>query len=341
MVHISVLQKEVLQYLEPKPNENFIDCTIGEGGHTAAILEKTGHKGKILGIEADTELYQKLKSRMAEFPISNFQFSKRLILVNDNFVNLKEIVKREKFKSVSGILFDLGMSSWHLEESGRGFSFQKKEPLDMRYNPGNPLTPLEVNRAKQKQKENRPLTGLTAEKILNYWSEREIEKILREYGEEQLSQQIAKEIIELRKLRPIKNTFQLVEIIKKVVPLWYQHKKIHFATRTFQALRIAVNDELNNLKKALPQAVDILKDGGRLVVISFHSLEDRIVKNFFKNYIGITYVKLQILTKKPIRPGEEEIKINLRSRSAKLRAAIKLTSNKYEQRSNSQPTNFN
>ena len=320
MVHIPVLQKEVLQYLEPKPNENFIDCTIGEGGHTAAILEKTGHKGKILGIEADTELYQKLKSRMAEFPISNFQFSKRLILVNDNFVNLKEIVKREKFKSVSGILFDLGMSSWHLEESGRGFSFQKKEPLDMRYNPGNPLT---------------------AEKILNYWSEREIEKILREYGEEQLSQQIAKEIIELRKLRPIKNTFQLVEIIKKVVPLWYQHKKIHFATRTFQALRIAVNDELNNLKKALPQAVDILKDGGRLVVISFHSLEDRIVKNFFKNYIGITYVKLQILTKKPIRPGEEEIKINLRSRSAKLRAAIKLTSNKYEQRSNSQPTNFN
>ena len=320
MVHIPVLQKEVLQYLEPKPNENFIDCTIGEGGHTAVILEKTGHKGKILGIEADTELYQKLKSRMAEFPISNFQFSKRLILVNDNFVNLKEIVKREKFKSVSGILFDLGMSSWHLEESGRGFSFQKKEPLDMRYNPGNPLT---------------------AEKILNYWSEREIEKILREYGEEQLSQQIAKEIIELRKLRPIKNTFQLVEIIKKVVPLWYQHKKIHFATRTFQALRIAVNDELNNLKKALPQAVDILKDGGRLVVISFHSLEDRIVKNFFKNYIGITYVKLQILTKKPIRPGEEEIKINLRSRSAKLRAAIKLTSNKYEQRSNSQPTNFN
>ena len=320
MVHIPVLQKEVLQYLEPKPNENFIDCTIGEGGHTAAILEKTGPKGKILGIEADTELYQKLKSRMAEFPISNFQFSKRLILVNDNFVNLKEIVKREKFKSVSGILFDLGMSSWHLEESGRGFSFQKKEPLDMRYNPGNPLT---------------------AEKILNYWSEREIEKILREYGEEQLSQQIAKEIIELRKLRPIKNTFQLVEIIKKVVPLWYQHKKIHFATRTFQALRIAVNDELNNLKKALPQAVDILKDGGRLVVISFHSLEDRIVKNFFKNYIGITYVKLQILTKKPIRPGEEEIKINLRSRSAKLRAAIKLTSNKYEQRSNSQPTNFN
>ena len=320
MVHIPVLQKEVLQYLEPKPNENFIDCTIGEGGHTAAILEKTGPKGKILGIEADTELYQKLKSRMAEFPISNFQFSKRLILVNDNFVNLKKIVKREKFKSVSGILFDLGMSSWHLEESGRGFSFQKKEPLDMRYNPGNPLT---------------------AEKILNYWSEREIEKILREYGEEQLSQQIAKEIIELRKLRPIKNTFQLVEIIKKVVPLWYQHKKIHFATRTFQALRIAVNDELNNLKKALPQAVDILKDGGRLVVISFHSLEDRIVKNFFKNYIGITYVKLQILTKKPIRPGEEEIKINLRSRSAKLRAAIKLTSNKYEQRSNSQPTNFN
>ncbi len=298
MIHIPVLQKEVIDYLNPGPNENFIDCTVGGGGHTAAILEKTSPKGKVLGIEVDTELYQKLKSRMAEFPISNFQFPKRLILVNDNFVNLKEIVEKEKFKNVSGILFDLGMSSWHLEESVRGFSFQRKESLDMRYNPQNPLT---------------------AENILNYYSKEEIEKILREYGEEQFARSIAKNIVEIRKLKPIQNTFQLVEIIKRATPAWYQRQK-HFAAKTFQALRIAVNDELNNLAKALPQALEILKPGGRLAVISFHSLEDRIVKNFLRDKFKQNSIK--ILTKKPIGPSEEEIKTNPRSRSAKIRAAI-------------------
>ena len=165
---------------------------------------------------------------------------------------------------------------------------------------------------------------LTAEKILNYWSKFEIEKILKEYGEEKFARQIAKVIIEERKIQPIKNTLQLVEIIKKAVPKRYLDQKIHFATRTFQALRIAVNDELNNLKKALPQALEILKPKGRLVVISFHSLEDRIVKNFFKQQTREGLPKIKILTKKPIRPSIEEIKINPRSRSAKLRAAQKL-----------------
>ncbi|GAI10311.1 unnamed protein product, partial [marine sediment metagenome] len=219
--------------------------------------------------------------------------------VCDNFANLKEIVKRERFLAVSGILFDLGMSSWHLTEAGRGFSFLKNEPLDMRYSPQNPLT---------------------AEKIVNYWSKSEIEKILREYGEERFAKKIAEKIIEVRKSKPIKTTFQLVEIVRKAVSSRYQPQKIHFATRTFQALRITVNDELNNLEKVLPQTLEILKPGGRLVVISFHSLEDKIVKNFYRDS---SPEKLKILTKKPIRPQKEEIKINPRSRSAKLRACQK------------------
>ena len=287
-MHIPVLQKEVVKYLDPKTNENFIDCTVGEAGHSLAILELNGPKGKVLGIDRDKNQILKLKK------------IERLVLINDNFSNLKEIVEKEKFHSVSGILFDLGMASSHLEESGRGFSFLKKEPLDMRYNLENPLT---------------------AEKILNYWSELDIEKILEEYGEEKFSSQIAKEVIRQRKVRPISNTFQLVDILKTAIPYKYQHQRIHFATRTFQALRIAVNDELEHFKKALPQATEILNKGGRLAVISFHSLEDRIVKFFFKE--KLLTGELKILTKKPIGPGEQEIKINPRSRSGKLRVAIK------------------
>jgi 16S rRNA (cytosine1402-N4)-methyltransferase len=293
-MHIPVLQKEVLEYLDPKPNENFIDCTLGEGGHTLAILERILPGGKILGIDWSEEL---IKSFKFQVPSSK----KNIILVCDNFANLKEVVRREKFKSIFGILFDLGMSSWHLEKSERGFSFLRNEPLDMRYNPMGPLT---------------------AEKIVNYWSEIEIEKLLREYGEERFSKEIAQRIIKARKFKPIENTFHLVKIVRDAVPVWYQHKKMHFATKTFQAIRITVNDELNNLEKVLPQTIEILKSGGRLVIISFHSLEDRIVKNFYKNQAKNGLVK--VLTKKPIEPAREEIKINPRSRSAKLRAAVKI-----------------
>lgn len=302
-MHIPVLQKEVLKYLDPKPNENFVDCTIGEGGHTLAILEKNKPNGKVLGIEIDPVLYQKMRSRMVK--IQN-----RLILVNDSFVNLKEIVKRENFENISGILFDLGMSSWHLEESGRGFTFLKNEPLDMRYVKNLAGSGILVKK------------DLTAERIVNEWPEEKIKKILKEYGEERFAKKIAEEIVKRRKIKKIETTFQLVEIIKKATPIWYHHKKIHFATRTFQALRIAVNDELNNLKKTLPQVLNVLNPNGRLVIISFHSLEDRIVKNFFKE--SFQKGLLKILTKKPIRPSEEEIKINPRSRSAKLRAGIKI-----------------
>jgi len=231
MIHIPVLQKEVLKYLDPKPNQNFIDCTIGGAGHTLAILEKNKPEGKILGIEWDAELYKNLSRATIN----------RLVLVNDNFVNLKEIVDREKFKPVHGILFDLGMSSWHLEESERGFSFLRNEPLDMRFGAQNELT---------------------AEEIVNKWRAKDIEKVLEEYGEERFAERIAKNIVEIRKFKSIETTFQLLDVIKKAVPGWYQHQRLHFATKTFQALRIAVNDELENLKEVLPQALEILMPGG-------------------------------------------------------------------------------
>lgn len=293
-MHIPVLQKEVLEYLDPKPNENFIDGTCGGAGHTLAILEKNGPQGKVLGIDQDPNQIKNCQLKIKDF-------KERVVLVCDNFANLKKIVDKYKFKSIQGILLDLGMSSWHLAASERGFTFKKREPLDMRYDPQNQLT---------------------AEKIINFWSKFELERILNEYGEEQFSKKIAEEIINARRIKPIKNTVQLVEIIKRAVPYSYQNRKIHLATKTFQALRIAVNDELNNLKTVLPQSIDVLKPGGRIVVISFHSLEDRIVKIFFREQAKEG--SLKILTKKPISPLLKEVRINPRARSAKLRSAIKI-----------------
>lgn len=296
-MHIPVLQKEVIQYLDPKPNENFIDATFGQGGHTFLILRENKPKGKVLGIDIDPAQIEN-----AKLQTSSIEFENRLILVNDSYINLKNIVEKHNFKPINGILFDLGMSSQHLEESGRGFSFQKDESLDMRYD--------------KNQKH------LTAENIINEWTEKEIEQILREYGEERFSRKIAQEIIQARKKNLVKSTFQLAEIIKRSTPSWYQKKRIHFATRTFQALRIAVNDELETIKQGLAKALDILEKEGRLVVISFHSLEDRIVKNFLKEKAKQGLIRIQ--TKKPIRPCFEEIKSNKRSRSAKLRAGIRI-----------------
>ncbi|MBZ9572146.1 16S rRNA (cytosine(1402)-N(4))-methyltransferase RsmH [Patescibacteria group bacterium] len=305
MVHVPVLQKEVIKYLTPESNQNFIDCTIGEGGHALAIIEKILPKGKLLGIDWNPELIRELKIKYKKA-----RFKKNLILVYDNFSNLKEIVKRYNFKQVLGILFDLGISSWHLKESKGGFSFLKNEPLDMRYNVTHFL------------RSSKSCDGLTAEKIINGWSEKKLEKIFKEYGEEKFSRRITREIVENRKVRKIGTTLQLVEIIKRAVPSWYRHKKIHFATKSFQALRIAVNDELKNLEKALPQALEILKPQGKLIIISFHSLEDRISKNFLRD--NSKQGLLKILTKKPKTPTKAEIFINPRSRSAKLRVAIKL-----------------
>lgn len=294
-MHLPVLKEKVIEYLDPKENENFVDCTFGEGGHTKEILKKNKPEGKVLAIEIDPDLYEKGKELEKKF-------KGRLILKRGNFAELKKIVKEEKFSPVNGILFDLGISSWHLEKSQRGFSFKRDELLIMRY--------------------DKNLKDLTPIDVLNKFPEREIEKILKNYGQERFAKQIAKEIVKERKQKRIETTFQLVQIIRKATPRWYQRRKIHFATKTFLALRIFVNQELENLKEGLKQALEILERNGNIVVISFHSLEDKIVKEFFKK--AKKKGLLEILTKKPETPSKEEIQKNKRARSAKLRAAKKL-----------------
>lgn len=288
------MKEEVIRFLDPKPGEDFIDCTVGLGGHALAVLERNKPDGKVLGIDFDPQLLEELKRS-----VHGTELEKRLILVCDNFANLEAVAERNGFVGVSGVLFDLGLSSWHLEASGRGFSFWRNEPLDMRYNPQS--------------------NTLTAEAILNTWSIKDIERILRVYGEEPFARRIAKQIVEAR---PLRTTLDLVMAVERATPPWYHRRRIHSATKTFQALRIAVNGELENLEKALPQALNVLYSGGKLAVIAFHSLEDRIVKNFMREKAkeGV----LKILTKKPIRPSEEEIKANPRARSARFRVAIKL-----------------
>jgi 16S rRNA (cytosine1402-N4)-methyltransferase len=292
-MHIPVLEEETLKILDPKPNENFIDATMGHAGHSLRILERTGPSGKLLGIDQTPEQIETARDRTKDF-------AGRVALAMDNFSNLKDIAGRNDIGPINGILFDLGFSSWHVDESGKGFTFQKDEPLLMNYAPD----------------------GLTAEQIVNQWPEEDLEMIFSQYGQEKFSKKIARQIEGSRRKKPITSTLQLVEEIKAAVPQRYQHGKTHCATRVFQALRIAANQELENLRRALPQALEILAPGGRLAVISFHSLEDRIVKVFLKEEEAKGSVK--ILTKKPIAPGPAEIGSNPRSRSAKLRAVQKI-----------------
>ncbi|OGZ69435.1 MAG: 16S rRNA (cytosine(1402)-N(4))-methyltransferase [Candidatus Staskawiczbacteria bacterium RIFCSPHIGHO2_12_FULL_38_11] len=302
MIHKPVLVKEVLEYLDPKPNENFIDGTIGQAGHAIEILKKNGPDGKVLGIDLDA-------SQVENSKLSAIDAKERITLVNDSYANIKEIVEKISFKPVSGILLDLGYSSWHIENSNRGFSFTRNEMLDMRYDLHNTLT---------------------AAKIVNEYREDEIEKIIKDFGEEKFARQIAKEITKQRKVKKIESTFDLMDIIASAIPTFAKSKsqglsawaKAQVGAKTFQALRIAINGELDNLEKFLPQAIEVLDQGGRLVIMSFHSLEDRIVKNFFKNKEKENILK--ILTKKPIVAGLDEVNSNPRSRSAKLRAAIKI-----------------
>ena len=284
-MHTPVLLEKVLELLNPQPNQNFIDCTAGAGGHTFAILELAAPKGKVLAIDWDPNAISLLKPQ------------NRLLAREGNYADIAEIARQEKFHPVHGILFDLGFSLNQIEKSQRGFSFMRNEPLDMRYNQNNPDT---------------------AEKILNYYSRTQLEHIFKEYGEEQYARQIAAEIIEVRAQKPIRTTKQLVEVIERATPKSYRHKKIHAATKTFQALRIEVNDELGNLQRGLSEAVEILEPGGKIAVLSFHSLEDRIAKNFLKQNQS-----LNLITKKPVVATAQEIKPNPRARSAKLRVAVK------------------
>jgi 16S rRNA (cytosine1402-N4)-methyltransferase len=309
--HIPVLLEEVLQFLDPKPGENFVDGTLGGGGYSRAILEKNQPGGKVLAIDLDDEAIKNF-----QYPISNIQ-DKLFIAVQGNFANLDKIIVNHKFFNISGIVADIGLSSFQLDDSGRGISFQKKEPLDMRFD----------------QTSQEP----DAKFILNNHSLQELTEIFRKYGEDKYSAKIAKEIVQERSKKPIHYTSELFEIIEQALPKPVKHKANDSARRIFQALRIAVNHELSNLESFLPKALDLLNPGGRLVVVSFHSLEDRIVKQFFQASAKGCICPLdfpqcicgknavaKILTKKPVTASTDELEENSRSKPAKLRALIKL-----------------
>ena len=296
VLHIPVLKKEVLELLDPRPDENFVDATVNGGGYAMSILEKTAPNGKILAFDLDEKVLEKFKEKARTEGLEE-----RIVPIPENFAEIQGVVGEKSFGPVDGIVADLGFSSWQIEKSGRGFSFLRDEPLLMNFNES---------------------SSKTAEQIVNEASEEEIIKILREYGEERFAPSIARHLVGARKIKKIQTTFELVEVIKKSMPFRFQRGKIHPATRTFQALRIAVNDELGNLKKLLADGFEVLSDGGRFAIVSFHSLEDRIVKNFFREKKAEG--QGEILTKKPITPGEAEISENPRSRSAKLRAIKKL-----------------
>lgn len=311
--HIPVLLNKVIEIVDPKQGENLIDGTLGGGGHAEAILKKTFSDGKMLGIDLDNEALIESKRRLDKY-------ADRVTLEKGNFVNFLEFTKKHNFHPVNIFFLDLGISSQQLDSDSMGLSFLKNNSLDMRIGGGGSYD-----------------DRITAEQIINNWSADEIIKILKDYGEERYAKLIVRTIISTRKEKKIENTKQLVDIISSSVPERYKNQKIHYATKTFQALRIAVNQELESLQIVLPKAFELLQSGGRIGIISFHSLEDRIVKRFFQKEardclceIGTpTCVckhkkSLEILTKKPITASSEELQKNPRSRSAKLRVAKKI-----------------
>ncbi len=302
--HVPVLLEAVLAYLAPHPGGRYIDATIGGGGHAEAILTASAPDGRLLGIDVDPDALGRSHRRL-------HRFGHRVVLVHGNFDQLARIARRHGFVPADGILMDLGVSADQLADPARGFSFLLSGPLDMRMDPSQPRT---------------------AADLVNTLSEAELAHLIRTYGEEKYARRIARAIVEAR---PITTTTQLADLIAQVVPR-RPGQRLHPATRTFQALRIAVNDELGVLERALPQALDILRPGGRLVVISFHSLEDRIVKRFFQREAQDCIcpprqpvcvcghrAQVRILTRKPITPSPEEVAANPRSRSARLRAVEK------------------
>lgn len=289
--HIPVLLQETIAALAVQPGGRYVDCTIGGGGHAAAILERSSPGGQLLGIDADPEAIKIARARLEAYAGS-------IRLINDNFVNLQAICFKYDFFPVHGILFDLGLSSIQLNDSSRGFSFQQDAPLDMRLSPSQEVT---------------------AADIINTYSEAELAHLIKTYGEESLSYKIAHHIV---RQRPIKTTLQLARTIEQAIGR--RRGRIHPATRTFQALRIAVNRELEHLEVALKQTINLLGFEGRLVVISYHSLEDRIVKQFMHQESRGDTPRLKLISKKVITPSPAEIQLNPRSRSAKLRVAERI-----------------
>ena len=301
--HQPVLYQEIIHALQPKNPGRYIDGTIGAGGHARGILEACAPEGCLLGFDLDLQALALARETLAPY-------GKRVILVQASYLSLLETMQHLGWDAVDGIVIDLGVSSMQLDTPERGFSFNHDAPLDMRFNRD---------------------AGLTAAQWINTAPEADLANLLFQYGEEPRARKIAKMIVQAR---PVTTTLQLAGIVKKAYP---GHSRVHPATRTFQAIRIAVNDELTVLEQALPRAIQALRPGGRLAVISFHSLEDRIVKDFFrresKDWINPPYEKiyeverkatLKEMTRKPITPGADEIEFNPRARSAKLRVAEKL-----------------
>jgi 16S rRNA (cytosine1402-N4)-methyltransferase len=283
--HVSVLFQEVIRYLAPRDGGRYIDATLGAGGHAAGILQASAPAGRLLGLDADPAAVAIAVANLAAY-------GERAVLVHSNFERLRAVAAANGFLPADGIVIDLGLSSMQLADATRGFSFQSDGALDMRFSPDEPTT---------------------AANLVNSLDENALADLIFEYGEERASRRLARAIVDAR---PIDTAAQLANVIERAVG---RRGRIHPATRTFQALRIAVNRETDVLKSALPQIVEVLAPHGRVVIISFHSLEDRLVKNFFRES-----ERLQVLTKHPVRPTHDEIVTNPRSRSAKLRVAERI-----------------
>lgn len=306
--HISVLLHEATDGLNIKKDGVYVDGTMGGGGHSQEILSHLSQEGLLLGIDRDTEALSASKERLKDY--------KNVRYVHDNFHNIKEILNRENIDAIDGMVIDLGVSSYQLDNKDRGFSYMEDAPLDMRMN---------------------VLDELSAYTVVNTYTEDELSKIFFEYGEEKFSKKIARLIVEQRKTKPVETTLELVDIIKRAIPEKFRQKGSHPAKRVFQAIRIEVNGELDPLKDALDDMFSCLKQGGRLSVITFHSLEDRIVKTKFKELCtgcicppdfpvcvcGQT-PKGKLINRKPILPSDTECIENKRSKSAKLRVIEKL-----------------
>jgi 16S rRNA (cytosine1402-N4)-methyltransferase len=305
-LHIPVLVEEVIAYLKCREGGIFVDATVGEGGHTLEILRASG-QNKVIGIDQDQEILEQARKRMAGY-------ADRVTLMHDDFTRLPQLMHELGIERVDGLLFDFGVSTFHFLHQGRGFSLHHDEPLDMRID-----TREEV----------------TACAIVNHWPLEELERILRDNGEERWAKRIVKVIGEERRQGEIRTTKQLAEICSRAIPRRYHPRRLHPATKTFQALRIAVNDELNKIAQALTSAPFLLTQGGRIGCLAFHSLEDRIVKENFKRMertcicppslpqcaCGGREKVLSIITRHPVTPGPAELRYNPRARSAKLRVA--------------------
>lgn len=291
--HISVMPDEALQGLALHPGDSVLDGTLGGGGHAERILDAVSPNGRLLAFDLDPAAIRAASKRLS-------RFGDRAVLHLGSYGEVTAAAAQHGFSEVSGALLDLGVSSHEFDTASRGFSFMHDGPLDMRFS---------------------PTQELTAAEIVNTWPEDRLEEIFREYGEDRFARRIASVLVEERKKKRFIGTAELSEAIKNAVPGFARHGKIHPATRVFQALRIATNDELGTLAEALPQFLTLLRPGGRLVVISFHSLEDRIVKDFFRD--AEERGELARITKKPLTPSDAEVAANPRARSAKLRIAEK------------------